>query len=288
MHTNPEFTNVLDATGTAKGMRLKEKGVQEADEVAPPHVQFTYLERKPQLPFPILTPTQMGNAVLPEFERNAAGLSTGIYPTRLAAAEEEEDFPMLESSEESDSVPSTPELKLTQMTSALPAFSTTTQSVWDMPMRGSRDAPKTFRGHHTEVEYFIVHYDKLLVKYRVVDPYDRCECILDYCSTDVQGFIRASENYQTRNWVKLRKEILKCYDVDRATSRYKPSDIAAYTLKTQTKPFQNLLQWKRYFIKYKTMAGTLLQQGVISRVEVGRPDAGRSFGNRLPEESTGQ
>lgn len=104
------------------------------------------------------------------------------------------------------------------------------------------------------------------MKFRVTAAYDQCECILDYCSTDVQGFIRASEHYQNRHWPKLRKEILKCYDADRATSRYKPSDIATYTLKTQARPFQNLSQWKRYFIKYKTMAGTLFQQGHITKL----------------------
>jgi hypothetical protein len=69
-----------------------------------------------------------------------------------------------------------------------------------------------------------------------------------------------------RNWTKLHKEILKCYDAERATSRYKPSDIASYTLKTQSRPFQNLSQWKKYFIKYKTMAGMLLHQGHITKL----------------------
>ncbi|KAJ6473986.1 hypothetical protein C8R47DRAFT_1294284 [Mycena vitilis] len=154
-----------------------------------------------------------------------------------------------------------------RMKSTVPVFGTgTTRTVLDMPLRGSKDAPKLFRGHHAEVEYFIAHYDRLLVKFHVNDPHDQCKLILDYCSTDVQGFIRASKYYQNKQWPKLRREILQSYDADRATSRYKPSDIATYTLKTQSKPFQNLSQWKKYFIKYKTMAGILLQQGHITQV----------------------
>jgi hypothetical protein len=129
------------------------------------------------------------------------------------------------------------------MTGAIPVFgSSSTRSVLDMPLRGSKDAPKTFRGHHSEIEYFIAHYDKLLVKFRVTDPYDCCECGLDYCSTEVQG--RASEHYQNKNWPKLRRELLRCYNADRPTSQYTPSDFATYTLKMQRKPFHNLSQWK--------------------------------------------
>ncbi|KAJ7160476.1 hypothetical protein C8R46DRAFT_905992, partial [Mycena filopes] len=145
-------------------------------------------------------------------------------------------------------------------------FSGPIRSVLDMPLRNSRDAPKMFRGNHAEVEYFIQHYDKLLAKFHVTDPYDQCECILDYCAADVQSFIRASDNYQKANWPRLRREILKCYDAERAIIRFRPSDITTYTVKTKNRPFLNLSQWKRYFIKYKTMAGTLLQQGHITKV----------------------
>ncbi|KAJ6506226.1 hypothetical protein C8R47DRAFT_1209423 [Mycena vitilis] len=153
-----------------------------------------------------------------------------------------------------------------RMKSAVPLFGSSNRTVLDMPLRGSRDAPKTFRGHHSEVEYFIAHYDRLLVKFHVNDPEDQCRLILDYCATDVQGFIRASKYFQQNRWPKLRIEILQCYDADKAISRYKPSDIATYTLRTKSRPFQNLSQWKKYYIKYKTMAGILLQQGHITQV----------------------
>ncbi|KAJ7635973.1 hypothetical protein DFH06DRAFT_1336122 [Mycena polygramma] len=177
------------------------------------------------------------------------------------------DQPLSDTDSDSDSdlsSTSSDEIKPPRMKSAVPVFGTT-RTVYDMPMRGSRDAPKTFRGHHSEVEYFINHYDKLLVKFHVTDPEDQCESILSYCSTDVQGFIRASEHYERHNWLKLRKEILRWYDADRATTRYKPSDITTYTLKTQKRPFHSLSKWKKYFIKYKTMAGILLRQGHLTR-----------------------
>jgi hypothetical protein len=137
-------------------------------------------ERDPQLPFPILNPQPQAPTVFPDpcYE----GYPPNLFNARIES--DEEKYPLNDSDEELVSVPSSPELKPVRMSAAMPTFGTTTRTVWDMPMRGSRDAPKTFRGHHTEVEYFIAHYDKLLVKFRVTSAYDQCECILDYCSTD--------------------------------------------------------------------------------------------------------
>ncbi|KAK7023221.1 hypothetical protein R3P38DRAFT_3195224 [Favolaschia claudopus] len=139
------------------------------------------------------------------------------------------------------------------------------KTVMDMPLRHGREAPPTFKGKWSEVQYFIQHYDRLLLKYNVDDPKDKCHCILDYCSTDVQAFIKASEFFQKRDWPRLRREILRCYDVDRAAAQYRPGDITAYTQKTNKKVINNLTRWKKYYIRYKTMAGTLLQANQITR-----------------------
>jgi hypothetical protein len=236
---DPQLINLSTPYASTSQQTPQPRGAQEAEEVAPPWVQFAYPDRDPRLPFPTLSSSPKGKSSNKGKRRS----------TDLLATTEDEDLIGPLTTDTNDSTPSSPEIKPQRMASALPVFgSSSTRSVLDMPLRGSKDASKTFRGHHSEIEYFIVHYDKLLVKFRVADPYDCCECVLDYCSTEVQGFIRASEYYQNRNWPELRRELLKCYDADRATSRYKPSDIAMYTLKTQWKPFHNLSQWKKYYI----------------------------------------
>jgi hypothetical protein len=144
-------------------------------------------------------------------------------------------------------------------------FGAPVRTMHDMPNRGSKDAPKTFKGSYTEVLDFIHAYDKLLVKYQVTDPYFQCELILDYCGTEVKDFVRASEYFWKKNWTKLRQDILTSYDAERATSRFKPNNVMEYTLKTTKKPFRNLTQWKRYLRTYKTISGNLLSQRVIMR-----------------------
>ncbi|KAJ7746658.1 hypothetical protein B0H16DRAFT_1889061 [Mycena metata] len=222
-----------------------------------PSVSFAHPHVTPNMPFPHLKPTQGATSSSASYDTSQTSSLLTEYETEQHDGESDHDIP---------SLPSSPELPPRRMHSTIPVFGGPARTVLDMPMRNSRDAPKTFKGQHSEVEYFIQHYDKLLMKFHVTDPYDQCECILGYCSTDVQSFIRASVHYQKNDWRRLRREILKCYDAERAVTRFRPSDITTFTIKTKNRPIVNLSQWKKYYIKYKTMAGTLLQQGHITKV----------------------
>ncbi|KAJ7655773.1 hypothetical protein DFH06DRAFT_1329208 [Mycena polygramma] len=258
--SNPAMPSQPEASTSQLPTNLPPPQSQGWQRTVPPTTQFAYPSRDPNLPFPNI---QSMPRRAHTRQSSAPDLMNVHFETDDDHLEEPDSN---DSDSESSASSSSYESRAPRrMKSAVPVFGTT-RTVYDMPIRGSRDAPKTFRGHHSEVEYFIAHYDRLLVKFHVNDPRDQCECIINYCSTDVQGFIRASEYFHKHNWPKLRKEILRCYDADRATSRYKPSDIAAYTLKTQKRPFHSLSQWKKYFIKYKTMAGMLLQQGHLTKL----------------------
>lgn len=162
------------------------------------------------------------------------------------------------------SPPSSPEPRIPRM--AAPAsFSAPLRTSMDMPIRGSREAPKTFKGKHTEVLHFIQHYDRLLSKCRVTDDKEKCEYILEYCSADVQNVVQAMDSFPKNKWTRLRKEILKFYDAERAAQKYKPSDVVAYTLKSKNHPCYNLTQWRKYFVKYNSIAGGPYHRGHLSK-----------------------
>jgi hypothetical protein len=109
--------------------------------------------------------------------------------------------------------PSSPEPQATRMAPPSSFFAPLRTSL-NLPIRGHKDAPKTFKGKHTEVQRFIDHYDRLLSICRVTEESEKCEFILEYCSTDVQNVIHTMESYSRRSWKKLRKEILKFYDAE--------------------------------------------------------------------------
>jgi hypothetical protein len=72
------------------------------------------------------------------------------------------------------------------------------------------------------------------------------------------------ESFEDNSWARLRKEILKFYDAERAAQKYKPSDVVSYTLKTKNRSCFNLTQWKKYYIKYNTVAGGPYRRGHLS------------------------
>ncbi|KAJ7695511.1 hypothetical protein B0H16DRAFT_1750710 [Mycena metata] len=134
----------------------------------------------------------------------------------------------------------------------------------DMPVRGSKDAPKTFKGKHTDVQRFIDHFEYALNKCRVTEDQEKCTLILNYCSIDVQNTIKVMEAFLKKKWSKLRQEILKHYDAERALQKYKPADVKDYALKMRNKGCYNLTQWRKYFVRYNSIAGGPLTRGHLS------------------------
>ena len=137
----------------------------------------------------------------------------------------------------------------------------------DLPARGTRNAPKTFKGKYTRVEGFIRHYEKLLSKYNITDNSDKCNGILEYVTLTVKTLILSTTEYQANDWKGLKKYLLKVYDAERARFRYKPSDVLAYAKKHSNKTCDNLTKWLKYSRKYQALSGTLYQQNKLSELE---------------------
>ncbi|KAJ7221228.1 hypothetical protein B0H12DRAFT_984065, partial [Mycena haematopus] len=138
-------------------------------------------------------------------------------------------------------------------------------TVHDMPVQGGKDAPKKFRGKYTEVQTFIDHYERLLNKCRIRNEQEKCTHILKYCSIDTQYVIQTLEGYSPPRWSRLKREILKHFDADRMYQKYKPADVERFAARRCHKPCYSLTNWRKYFIKYNTIAGGPLTKGYLSR-----------------------
>lgn len=136
-----------------------------------------------------------------------------------------------------------------------------------MPIRGSKQAPSTFRGDYQEVGPFINHYNRLLDYYHVTSETDKCQGILEYCSQKVKDFIQICPYYITPDWKKLEKEILDTYDDERMKTRVRPKDLLKYVKQIGHGRIVNLTQWKKYHRNYIAMAGFLKQNKLISELE---------------------
>ncbi|KAF8158653.1 hypothetical protein K438DRAFT_1620500, partial [Mycena galopus ATCC 62051] len=135
----------------------------------------------------------------------------------------------------------------------------------DLPHRGSKDAPRTFRGNYSDVQNFIDHYERVLKKCNITSEREKCESILMYCAVDVQYVIRTLEGYEVNRWAMLKRDILKHYDAERVYQKHKPVDVKRYVAKHREKTCSSLTQWRHYYTKFHSIAGGPLTKGHLSR-----------------------
>jgi C4-type Zn-finger protein len=136
-----------------------------------------------------------------------------------------------------------------------------------MPIAGTKLAPEKFKGDYDYVSRFIQHYERLCDHNNVTNQKERCETITQYCSKKVAEFIEALESYSKGDWSQLKKDLLKFYDNDRSSKRYRQKDIVAYTNDTKLKKIKDLSTWKRYARGFVRIGGWLKSKGKISEDE---------------------
>ena len=143
-------------------------------------------------------------------------------------------------------------------------FTPRAASILDMPMPGSKTAPRTFKGHHTDVETFIEQYDRLRQQNNVGSGEDACKTILQYCSKSVARFIEGLESFRNHDWNDLKRDILEYFDSERKLSRYTEADIRAMVRKQREHRISSLSKWLKYQRKFVAIAGWLLGQNRIT------------------------
>ena len=73
------------------------------------------------------------------------------------------------------------------------------RSVMDLPMEGTKLAPKTFKGDPAQVEQFLRRFERLAMLHNL-SPREKCETIVDYCSKIVRETIQGFSAYRSHNW----------------------------------------------------------------------------------------
>ena len=100
--------------------------------------------------------------------------------------------------------------------------------VYYLPVPGSKNAPKKFKGKFSEIKLFIKHYEKLCVQKKVTDPKEKIENLTQYCSRKVREFMEGLPSYSGDDWEIFSQNLLEYYDADRDTKHYKRGDLEAF------------------------------------------------------------
>lgn len=143
----------------------------------------------------------------------------------------------------------------------------TNRSIQDMPLKGSKHAPKTFRGQWYYVKEFLEDYEALLSANNVKEDKDKVKLILCYCSYPVVEVIETLDPFIKPDWEGLKKELLSIYDSDQLDQRYKKKHLQKVYRKSRNGKMSSLSQVKLYFRNFQRVAGFLLNKGKITPEE---------------------
>ena len=137
----------------------------------------------------------------------------------------------------------------------------------NLPIPGSKLAPKTFRGKHSQVKPFLQHYERLCIKHNVAEA-ERCTNILQYCSRQVKECIKGLDAYGLEDWDQLQEEIKDVYDAERDEKRYKKEDLDYYVSKSSKREITELSHWKKYVRGFIGIAMYLRSKEFISELDM--------------------
>ena len=138
----------------------------------------------------------------------------------------------------------------------------------NLPIIGTKGAPKKFKGKSSEVEILLRHMDRLYAKYNVTDDKDKVESITQYCSRSVRQFMEGLSSYITPNWTQFSKDLKKFYEADKDTRRYKVRDLENYIIESRSHgAFTSLASWMKYNRGFISIAGWLVQHQKITTKE---------------------
>lgn len=103
----------------------------------------------------------------------------------------------------------------------------------DLPLPGTKGAPKKFRGKHSDVEPFLYFYERLCTKHNITLDRDKIEGFVHYCSREVKETLEGLKSFNTKNWNDFVEDFKKYYEAERDKKRFKISDLTSYIKKTE-------------------------------------------------------
>ena len=138
----------------------------------------------------------------------------------------------------------------------------------DLPLLGTKGAPKKFTGQAGDVNNFLRHYEKLCDKCHVVLDEEKIENITQYCSRKVREFLEALGSYKDGTWSDFKKDIKEFFNADRDERRFRIRDLEKFCSQARHAPtVKDLATWRKYIREFIRIAGWLKQQGKLTTSE---------------------
>ena len=141
-------------------------------------------------------------------------------------------------------------------------------SVVDLPLPGTKGAPKKFKGDFSEVDRFLHYYERLCKKFNVTRGDEKVENITQYCSRVVRETMEGLASYEGQDWDKFKADVRKLYEADKDSKRYRTRDLEDYIRQTRKRTKElNMESWIAYTRGFVRIGGWLKRQKKITQAE---------------------
>ena len=137
------------------------------------------------------------------------------------------------------------------------------KTISELPIPGSKNAPKKFTGKYSRAKRFTDHVKKLFVDIPLVSGEQKCETLLEHCSTKVAEFLERLNSVKNHDFEQLIKDIHLYYDADLAESKWKEKDLMSHIKEYRRSKIKTLSEWKAYNRRFIRIADWLKDKSLI-------------------------
>jgi hypothetical protein len=136
-------------------------------------------------------------------------------------------------------------------------------NIHELPIPGTKFAPKKFTGRYNRAKRFTDHYKNLISGITTITNQQKCELLLQYCSTKVSDFLEQLPSHRTGDFDQFIRDILNFYDASLSESRWKEKDLIKFVKQRKGHKVKTLSQWKAYNRRFVRVANWLLNNQLI-------------------------
>ncbi|KAF7789824.1 hypothetical protein EIP86_000770, partial [Pleurotus ostreatoroseus] len=147
-------------------------------------------------------------------------------------------------------------------------YATLRNGAINLPIVGTKGAPKRFKGKAEDVVPFLQHYTRLCAKHGVTDAREKLENITHYCTRHVKEFLEGLDSYRNNDWTTFLKDFKKYYNADKDERRFRVQDLERYVALSRSQTAMKTLdQWRKYDRGFIRIGGWLLEKRKITSDE---------------------
>src|ERR1700742_2372985 len=134
----------------------------------------------------------------------------------------------------------------------------------DLPLKGAKNAPKTFKGKYEKVHTFFREVETACASLGINDPADQCIAVVRYCSQSVNNVIEGLAEYRKKDYNGLKSKLTFIYDAERSEVKYRIADIYPLVTKWSKTKIGDLATFKNYYKEFQKIVGWLHVRGKLS------------------------